>query len=463
MYCSSCGAKNGAESNYCRQCGYKMERAPTPKLSEEEFDRALPEEQQVTALLERAYRRRKDKDVAGAIAICQEVLQIRPNSTTAHGLLGQLYEQRGDRDLAVEQYERVLKLNPGSIADRVKLDDLKDGVGSRQPTKGVLPKVVVVDHDGAPFRGAMLWGVGFCILLIVFGAALAVAFNRRDDRVSSDVATLNRASKSSGDSARMVQSSGDARVTTTEKPRADALANSSRDGTPTSNAAGVGSASGYVWPGPGVQFSAPPIYVLPQNYGTQQISAAAPARTVRVKPVVNNAPLSERSPADTDQGSERIHLKVTESPAANSHDVTIQVPKRDDGKGDVKPGGSRQVAGMIKVTSHNTVVDPSAAASPDSDASGLISIGQEKMNKTDYGGAIQAFRKSLAGANDESAYVYEQMGHCYQARNENKNAVTMYERGRDEYRKLITAGKQIDRANGGIRICENGIKICSSE
>ena len=46
----------------------------------------------------------------------------------------------------------------------------------------------------------------------------------------------------------------------------------------------------------------------------------------------------------------------------------------------------------------------------------------------DYAGAILAFRMALSGANDETAYVYEQLGHCYERKNENKNAVAMYGR-----------------------------------
>src|ERR1051326_3812975 len=107
MFCSSCGAKNVAESNFCHQCGLRLERPAGAKVSEEAFDRAMPEDEQVTALLELAYRRRKEGDVPGAIGLCNEVLTIRPESTTAHGLLGQLYEQNGDRGKAIQQYEQV--------------------------------------------------------------------------------------------------------------------------------------------------------------------------------------------------------------------------------------------------------------------------------------------------------------------------------------------------------------------
>src|SRR5262245_24191565 len=105
MFCASCGTKNAAESNFCRQCGHKLERPAAPiKISEEEFDRALPADEQVSALLERAYRQRKDSDLPGAIALCEEALRLNPDSTTAHSLLGQLYEASGSRERAIREY-----------------------------------------------------------------------------------------------------------------------------------------------------------------------------------------------------------------------------------------------------------------------------------------------------------------------------------------------------------------------
>src|SRR5439155_1538329 len=87
MYCTACGAKNAAESNFCRQCGQQLDRTP-PKISEEDFDRALPAEEQLSALLDRAYRLRKTGDLATAVALCEEALRLNPDSTSAHSLRG---------------------------------------------------------------------------------------------------------------------------------------------------------------------------------------------------------------------------------------------------------------------------------------------------------------------------------------------------------------------------------------
>jgi Tfp pilus assembly protein PilF len=454
MFCSSCGAKNAAESNYCRECGRRVQALATTRISEEEFDRALPEEEQVTALLERAYRRRKE-DVGAAIALCKEVLEIRPNSTTAHGLLGQLYEQSGERDLAVAQYERVLQLNPGSIADRVKLDDLRDGRPRPAANRTPVPKVVIVDPNGAPIRGAMLWGVTICALLILSGAAVAVAFGRRDGQPPRE---SEQAVRAKGGAA---QEPSLARTTATGSAPAQ-----SRASTEVTQSPGPASyAPAFTFPA--VQVASPPVVYYPAPYSQRPASLPAPAAPRRVQPVATR---SEREPSDADSvGSARVHLSVDSvvSDGANGgdgHNPVIKIARRDEGRSPratANPGPESK--SIINITPHKGTADPVAANMPTSDAAATISIGQEKLNKGDYGGAIIAFHKALAGANDETAYIYQQMAQCYQARNENRNAISMYEHARDEYRKLSTAGRQVARANDGIRICETGIKICTNE
>ena len=468
MYCSSCGAKNAAESNFCRQCGLKLEKTAPAHVTEEAFDRALPEDEQVTALLDRAYRRRKDNDLAGAIALCHEVLAIRPDSTTAHGVLGQLYEQSGERERAMEQYERVLALNPGSIADRVKLDDLRDGRQPGPATLGPLPKVVVVNSDGGPMRGAMAWGAGIGALLLLSGAALAIVFTRGAPRTQDD-RTEQAARKYGSPDLRGAE----------DLERSRKIASSSavqdRNG---SGTLGSGAVQGYVQayglgapivplPTPASQTSAPQIqYVVPQGYGPRTPAAAQANAAPPVRRSQKPAPQPERASSDADAGSERIYLTVPgATPGGDSHGAGASSGKPADPKNSgAAPGRqSTEPETRIRVTPFKGSVDSTAGSPPTSEASAMIAVGQDKLNKMDYPGAILAFRKALGGANDESAYVYLELGQCYQAHHENRNAVSMYEHARDDYKKLVAAGRQLERANESIRICETGIKICSSE
>jgi len=463
MYCSSCGAKNAAESNFCRQCGLNIEKLASPKISEEAFDRALPEDEKVTALLERAYRLRKSDDIDGAIRLCQEVLEIRPDSTTAHGILGQLYEHNGERDKAVAEYERVLKLNPGSIADRVKLDDLLEGPAPQRARRSGSSNVVVVDPNGAPMRGAMLFGVAICILLILSGAALALVFNnQREILAARDAREQMRPLKS------------DLTTGTIGLDRSGSSSNSENGGGSGSASNGSQSAStpnympNYGFPAASIPYSsqqpqyAPPVYVYPPGYGPRQ-AAAAPVNpsTASRKPTKTNV-TGERAPLESDNG---VRIQVdNDGPPADG--IVVSVGKQGSGAAGGRDHGDRVPLpgdSITKVTPYKGPIDPNAAYAPTSEAAAMISVGLDKLNKMDYAGAINAFKKALGGAGDETAYVYRLMGQAYQDHLENKSAATMYTHGRDEYRKLITAGRQLDRAAEGIKICETGIKICSSE
>jgi len=461
MFCNSCGAKNVAESNFCRQCGRKMDKQSAPKISEEAFDRALPEDEQVTALLERAYRRRKENDLVGAIAICNEVLQLRPESTTAHGILGQLYEQNGEREKAVEQYERVLKLNPGSIADRVKLDDLREGVARPDTRNRGKSQVVIVDPNGAPLRALMIWGIGLCAVLILTGAALAVAFSRHDTQQANNQNGSYPTKQVSLDGQNSRANSG-----------ADE-AGSGRSSTQSASSAPAGSGFGSSaynpqYGFPAIQYTAPPpVYVYPQAPSPHpglQVAKNNSAGTSPSRPVKTVVP-PERDFSDADRNSERIHLNVTEGsdPANDGHNIPVPNASHDQLNARPGPNQGPDSSGKIVVRPHQGSTDASASFTPSAESAALMAVADEKLRKLDYAGAIIAFGKALAGANDETAYVWQQMGECYRNMNQNKNATSCYEHGRDEYNKLIKAGRQVEHATTGLKICENGIKICGSE
>src|SRR5579872_1714723 len=309
MYCSSCGAKNVAESNYCRQCGLKLAPPQAVRVSEEAFDRAMPEDEKVAALLELAYRRRKDGDLDASIALCNEVVGIRPESTTAHGLLGQLYEQTGDREKAVAQYEKVLKLNPGSIADRVKLDDLREGRAAaprRAPLSVALPVGSGVDPNGAAMRGGMIWGVGLVALLMLSGAALAIMFSRRPESAPTSGIAASQGTAKTGTPTAAPPTAG--------QPGAD-QADRSAAGSPAN-----GSVFGNVLPTYGIvgqpvvqQYAQPPIYIYPPGYGQRQGSARAAVAARSPK----SAPSGEQISSDPD-GGVRIHLSSSDAPARDS-------------------------------------------------------------------------------------------------------------------------------------------------
>jgi hypothetical protein len=59
-----------------------------------------------------------------AVAKCVEVLRLDPNSPTAHSLIGDIYQDQGRREEAIQWYEMALDLDPANTADRTKLERL---------------------------------------------------------------------------------------------------------------------------------------------------------------------------------------------------------------------------------------------------------------------------------------------------------------------------------------------------
>ena len=80
---------------------------------------ALSDLQRVEILIEQAYTFRDLDDFEAAIGCCQEAIKIKPDSTTAHALLGQMYQAKGDSESSLREFDTVVEQNPGSIADGI--------------------------------------------------------------------------------------------------------------------------------------------------------------------------------------------------------------------------------------------------------------------------------------------------------------------------------------------------------
>ena len=143
MYCHECGTANTVDSKYCKECGAKINDGyRTMMLSVQDLPVGQGEAEldKLTRLLDMAFWHNEAGNRDAAITASEAALAINPNSTTAHSLLGTLYEKRGDDARAIEHFEAVLALNPDSAADAAKLDQLRRGVH----VKAVMPPAAYV-------------------------------------------------------------------------------------------------------------------------------------------------------------------------------------------------------------------------------------------------------------------------------------------------------------------------------
>lgn len=80
--------------------------------------------QEVYALLAQANLCRIRGNWPDAIEKCMAAMRMDPQSVAAHGLLGDIYENKGCLDDAIQWYRMALDINPDSPADHQKLERL---------------------------------------------------------------------------------------------------------------------------------------------------------------------------------------------------------------------------------------------------------------------------------------------------------------------------------------------------
>lgn len=489
MFCTACGTRNAEISNFCKQCGHKLDHAAAPRISEEAFDRALPLEEQVSALLERAYRLRKSGELSAAVRLCEEALHLNPESTSVHSLLGQIHEQTGNREAAIQEYERVLQLNPGSIADRVKLDELRaDGLPASVHAR-TAPHIIMPARAGASPNGRQMLGIaGIAGVLMVMGGLLALQFVSHHDksagkstaagahntnRLVANTAPTDPPAAATASSAGTTASSG-------STPAVDPHATGSTPGTPSGLPTNVtyGMAT----------YPPQNVYVTPPRtvYIHDGPSAGAPSRSGGGLPNLANLHAQPVS----DGGDERVRLDGSEKPITitirpngEAADTTASdnsgnstppkssgpAPTRSPGAASGSKGNAAAGGGTIpgKLTIHNNDSNSGTAESgvaiPGTEAQSLIAIASDKFKNADYDGAIKAYRRALSGAGSQTGYVYQQMGICFQRIKNKASAIDNFNNAIAEYHRLERANQQVDLARVGIKVCENGIKLCNAE
>jgi len=99
-----------------------IRRSDGPMLSAPRDEAGLPRE--VYALLAQANLLRMRGCWEESVSNCMAALRMAPDSPSAQSLLGDIYENQGRFDDAIQWYRMALDANPESPADRLKLDRL---------------------------------------------------------------------------------------------------------------------------------------------------------------------------------------------------------------------------------------------------------------------------------------------------------------------------------------------------
>lgn len=128
VYCPSCLAETAPGSRYCKLCGASITTNQAPVVVDASHSSISAEidSRRARQLLDRALNLAERNDLPAAILACRQAVALSPQSVDGHSRLGMLLDRAGDTMHAIQAYEKVLQLAPGSLLEREALMRLRE-------------------------------------------------------------------------------------------------------------------------------------------------------------------------------------------------------------------------------------------------------------------------------------------------------------------------------------------------
>jgi len=450
VYCHDCNTANTVDSKYCKECGAKINDGyRTMMLSVQDLPLGQSEEtlDRLTRLLDMAFWHNEAGNVAAAITASEAALAINPNSTTAHSLLGSLYEKKGEDTQAIHHFEAVLALNPDSAADAAKLDQIRRGVHVKAVgppiTQQLVPPVLVKLGPTLRQKWAGLAEAG------THRAALQRQPLYAAGAVTAGVLLLGllltRPWANAEAVAPPVPPPG---VGVNHSPFAGGTAPISQVAAPAPPLVLTPS------PSSGGSYSPPSMLAAHDPFAGRVPTAAPPAAAL---PTWSLPPVPSRATARRRRQAGLPPLRLTALPPVGSEGslapASVTLPA----------GIGGPLASFASIPQHTVVVGSIASAAGDqpaqSDAPSHIRITVHQVKDTESGdapvtaGDSQSDGSAKAASYQESALSLQQKGAFKQAR-------IAYQRAIGAYEAQIGLGQDVETAQRGLAACQTGLQIC---
>lgn len=452
MFCSHCGTKCSEDANFCKQCGYKLDKPVPPKISEEDFALPASTEETLSKLLVEAFRQFHAGEIEAAMKACQEALDLDSNSTTAHSLMGMLYEKQGEREKAIAAYETVLRLNPGSIADREKLEQLR-GITTRLTPR----KIISVRRTASPAlfdssAGAAVIAVGVTLLALMIGGGFIWW------RAAASQDKPSRSAAQSAAAPAQIPPAPLAMQQTSPPPQPFPQNTASAPAPPpTDNSANT-------------RYNSPPRQSAPPRARMQADLSHMEPRPVQPASILPpETPYLEHDPRFSAQARDgqntTIHLPdTTVNPGDTGTAATEQTPQpppRRTGKIEIVVAPEDAKAGK----SAGALSEVKTAGVRDGSSSTMNSRARRDLARRlqlqgQYRRAATEYTRALDGAGDDAGLIHQQIALCYQRLDDKESAINHYKEAIAEYKKQISAGRNVEVAQRGIQAAEMGIRAC---
>jgi len=456
VHCHDCNTANTVDSKYCKECGAKInEGYRTMMLSVQDLPQGQDEETlgRLTRLLDMAFWHNEAGNIAAAITASEAALAINPNSTTAHSLLGSLYEKNDDDAQAIEHFEAVLALNPNSAADASKLGQLRRGVH----VQAVAPPIA---HQLVP---PVLIKLGPTLRQKWAELAAAGAQQANARRAGLQRQPLYAA----GGVTAAVLLAGlllthpwpGAQAVTPQAPTAPSVASVSRS----AFGGGVASIVQVAPASPPLVLTPVPssggFYPAPVLTGRDPFAGRVPTAAPSAAPLWSLPPVPSRVAARRRRqtGRDLPALRLAALPPVGSEGGLAPAPVT------LPAGVGTSLASVASIPQHTVVVGSLSGASGEQtsppEAPSHIRITIHQAKDTDGGDAPIPATGSGDGGTAKAA-SYQENALSLQQGGQFKQARLAYQRAVRAYEAQIASGQDVETAQRGLAACQTGLQIC---
>lgn len=417
--CKNCSAHNSLDSTFCKRCGANLP-ADDIQQAKEKLEAVVADGYKIFAA------GRTDE----AMQIAETSVAANPSSTAALSLKAMCHERLGQISEALECHERVLAIDPDSMIDKIKVNDLRNLLVARSSIAAVPDR-----------RMAIVGAVAAFVLVASIGVVIAKGAGGGDDRVASN---LPIKSKIEDPNISRFDASSPAPGVTKPDPAKQ-----------TPNTETVSN------PNPDINRQA-------QN---PTMNMGSGGSSVQLPPANRDGHLPDVNIGGGDGNTPLIlnpdkNVKDTLK-NQNQNSAPPQGPgpeKGDPPPVDNPPAQKQEAPGImeIKVVSRNGQPTEAGAKDPGLHANGveaLLRTARNQYQVGEYGSAANSYERALrAGA--DPASTNQRLAQCYEKLNRNSDAAAAYGRAVASYQADLDSGRgDKSRLSAAIESCKQAIKV----
>lgn len=400
--CDSCGVANMADSRFCRGCGAEIV-PPVAQTSTEEDLKMVQDAQRMFG------EARYDE----ALLLATAILESSPYCVNALAIKGDCHERLGEYDKALDCYRTILKVEPDSQLDRIRVARLESIVSSGE---------IEIGQPNTRRRTALGAAVAAAILLVSSGSALILAAQGSDRGNAAQAVNVDKADSAPFYPVPYVPTGNTGYAPNTQS------APQNQDYDSLNSVPEGGRITPLIRPGDD-QRLAPGVLRDPRQYDPQATNRVDDGQIEPVRPNFGSGPGPRTSP-----------------PGDPDPTVISGTTGGNDGRNmivDVKPsknGGATGATGNTQVEDRALQIDS------------LIRVAREQQIMGNFAKAADAYEKALAlGASPAS--TNQRLAQCYVKLGKKAEAIKAYERA-------ITAFERMDQND--IRV-QTQLDACRAE